>query len=304
MAYAHETIEVEPNILSSEKFIAFKREFTTEHPDCGVECGTNIIDVKGKKRDVQKMKDYINNFYLDPSKFDIKLLNGKKFKPLNDEQSELINLITNKEITFVSGSAGTGKTMVSVILAAYMLKKRKIDKIVLTRPAVEADGEKIGFLPGNIKEKLLPYLMPLYDYLEMVFTKEEIERMEEEGKIEIIPLAFMRGRSLSNTIILVDEAQNASYDQFKMITTRIGFNSKVVFCGDITQNDLCKKESGLAICTRIFKEMDEIGILEFSNDAIVRNPIIKKIVDICDRYENSLKKPKRKMQINEERDSA
>lgn len=300
MAYAHETIEVNPIILSADKFIEFKREFCSENPTCILNCGNNTIDIKGKKKQVQKFKDYLNNYYLDPTKIDIKLRSGKKFRALNDEQKELMKLITEKEITFVSGSAGTGKTMVSVILTAYMLKKRKIDKIVLTRPAVEADGEKLGHLPGTIKDKMLPYLMPLYDYLEMVFTKEEIEAMELAGKIEIIPLSFMRGRSLSNTVILVDEAQNASYEQFKMITTRIGHNSKIIFSGDITQNDLSRKESGLAIYTDLFRDHDQFGVLEFTNDAIVRNPIIKHIIAKCDAYEDSLKKRRKPRKTKKE----
>ncbi len=278
---------IDENILKDEKFLAFKRSFTMEHQNVSVECNTDGVTLKGPKRYINIFKDFVNNFYLDPSKFNIKLRNGNKFEPMNKEQRDMIGVINDNDISFITGSAGTGKSLVATVIAAYLLKIRKIDKIILTRPAVEAGGEKIGFLPGDIKEKLLPYLMPLYDYLELMFTKEEITTLEADGKIEIIPLAFMRGRSLPNSVIIVDEAQNTTYDQIKMIITRIGINTKLIFTGDIYQNDM-KFESGLSISKRLFDGVDGIGTLEFSDENIVRHPIIKKILERCDDYESEL----------------
>lgn len=302
MAYANKKIEIPEAILSNTKFIEFKSKFINKNPGIKIQCGNNYIMLKGGKKHIIQFTNYIDTFYEDTSIYNIKLKNKKRFKPLNDEQTELIDLISNNDITFVSGSAGTGKTMVTVILAAYMLKKKKIEKLIITRPAVEAGGEKIGHLPGDVKDKMLPYLMPIYDYLEMMFSKEEITTMEGDGRIEIIPLAFMRGRSLTNSMIIVDEAQNTTFEQIKMISTRIGFNSKIVFCGDVSQNDMkYNQDSGLEISTKLFSHINGIGILKFSNENIVRHPIIKEIIKACEDMENE-KRRSNKVLITEKKE--
>lgn len=210
------------------------------------------------------------------------LSNGKAIYPKTINQSRYLDALNNNEIIFGLGPAGTGKTFMAVLYAASLLKKQKIKKIVLVRPVVEA-GEKLGFLPGDLKEKIDPYLIPLYDSLEDCFGKENMEKMIEKGTIEIAPLAYMRGRTLDNAVIILDEAQNTTLPQMKMFLTRLGFNSKMIITGDVTQIDLLHKyQSGLIEASSILKNIRGIKFVEFEKNDVMRNPLVYKIIE---RYE-------------------
>jgi len=199
--------------------------------------------------------------------------------PRSAVQKKYIEALKSKEIIMALGPAGTGKTYLAVAVAITMLLDKKIDKIILSRPAVEA-GERLGFLPGDMKEKVDPYLQPLYDSLYDLLGYEKIQKKIEIGQIEIAPLAFMRGRTLKNCFAILDEAQNATKTQIKMFLTRIGENSKLVVNGDPSQIDLLNKNSsGLANSTEILKKLKEIAILEFDQRDVVRNPLVSKIVE-------------------------
>ena len=199
--------------------------------------------------------------------------------PRSAIQKKYIEALKSKEIIMALGPAGTGKTYLAVAVAITMLLDKKIDKIILSRPAVEA-GERLGFLPGDMKEKVDPYLQPLYDSLYDLLGYEKIQKKIEIGQIEIAPLAFMRGRTLKNCFAILDEAQNATKTQIKMFLTRIGENSKLVVNGDPSQIDLLNKNSsGLTSSTKILKKLKEIAILEFDQRDVVRNPLVSKIVE-------------------------
>ena len=199
--------------------------------------------------------------------------------PRSAMQKKYIESLKSKEITMALGPAGTGKTYLAVAVATTMLLDKKIDKIILSRPAVEA-GERLGLLPGDMKEKVDPYLQPLYDSLYDLLGYEKIQKKIEIGQIEIAPLAFMRGRTLKNCFAILDEAQNATKTQIKMFLTRIGENSKLVVNGDPSQIDLVNKNSsGLTNSTEILKKLKEIAILEFDQRDVVRNPLVSKIVE-------------------------
>ncbi len=199
--------------------------------------------------------------------------------PRSAIQKKYIEALKSKEIIMALGPAGTGKTYLAVAVAITMLLDKKIDKIILSRPAVEA-GERLGFLPGDMKEKVDPYLQPLYDSLYDLLGYEKIQKKIEIGEIEIAPLAFMRGRTLKNCFAILDEAQNATKTQIKMFLTRIGENSKLVVNGDPSQIDLLNKNSsGLTNSTEILKKLKEIAILEFDQRDVVRNPLVSKIVE-------------------------
>ena len=188
-------------------------------------------------------------------------------------------------MVFCCGPAGTGKTYLAVAYAVSMLKSGEIDKIILTRPAVEA-GERLGFLPGDIKEKIDPYLRPIYDALNDMLSFSEVIKKIESGFIEIAPLAFMRGRTLSNAFIILDESQNTTAVQMKMFLTRLGENSKMVINGDLSQVDLPSgTKSGLRESINILKNVKEIGFLEFSDNDVVRNSLVSKIVKYYEKFE-------------------
>ena len=188
-------------------------------------------------------------------------------------------------MVFCCGPAGTGKTYLAVAYAVSMLKSGEIEKIILTRPAVEA-GERLGFLPGDIKEKIDPYLRPIYDALNDMLSFSEVIKKIESGFIEIAPLAFMRGRTLSNAFIILDESQNTTAVQMKMFLTRLGENSKMIITGDLSQVDLPSgTKSGLRESINILKNVDEIGFLEFTDNDVVRNPLVSKIVKNYEKFE-------------------
>lgn len=193
-------------------------------------------------------------------------------------QKQYINRIRKSDIVFGIGPAGTGKTYLAVVLAVSALKEGKVKRIVLTRPAVEA-GESLGFLPGDLQEKVDPYLRPLYDALNDVLGPEQVAKSLERGLIEIAPLAYMRGRTLDDAFIILDEAQNSTPEQMKMFLTRLGFGSKMVITGDVTQIDLQRgKKSGLVEAQRILNEVEEIGFIYFSEQDVVRHSLVQRII--------------------------
>ena len=196
----------------------------------------------------------------------------------SEKQSEYIKALKENEIIFSIGPAGTGKSFLAVSVAVTLLMEKKIDRVILSRPAVEA-GEKLGFLPGDMKEKVDPYLRPLYDALYELFGADKIDKKIETGEIEIAPLAFMRGRTLKNCFAILDEAQNATETQIKMFLTRIGENSKLVVNGDPSQIDLINKsQSGLIKSKNILRDLKEVKIVEFDHTDVVRHPLVSKII--------------------------
>ena len=202
----------------------------------------------------------------------------KSVIPRSERQKEYVRALRKSDITISAGPAGTGKTFLAVAVALTMLLDKKIERIILSRPAVEA-GERLGFLPGDMKEKVDPYLRPLYDSLYDLFDFEKIQRMIEIGDIEIAPLAFMRGRTLKNSFAILDEAQNATDTQIKMFLTRIGDNSKIVINGDPSQVDLPNKNmSGLSRSKKLLGHLNEISVVDFDHFDVVRHPLVSKIV--------------------------
>lgn len=231
--------------------------------------------------DYQTTTDGIINFYTS-KKIIVHTKDGSKIYPKTMNQMIYLETMQKNSIIFSKGSAGTGKTYLAVAYAVSLLKKNQIKKIVITRPVVEA-GEKLGFLPGDLKEKVDPYLIPIYDALYDFLGKEQTEKYIEKGVVEIAPLAYMRGRTLDNAIIILDEAQNTTTNQMKMFVTRLGFNSKMIITGDVSQIDLSYKEkSGLIEATNILKGIPGIGIITFNRFDVMRHPLVTKIIA---RYE-------------------
>ena len=218
---------------------------------------------------------------------EIKIKTPKKsIVPRGNNQRSYIESINKNDINFGIGPAGTGKTYLAVASAVDALLKEKVDRIILMRPAVEA-GEKLGFLPGDLSQKVDPYLRPLYDALYEMLGIERTEKYLEKGIVEIAPLAYMRGRTLNNSFIIVDESQNTTKEQMKMILTRMGFGSYLLINGDLTQIDLPKNvESGLAHAVRVVNGTEDIGIINFDSKDIVRHPIVRKIIDAYKRFES------------------
>tara|TARA_B100000963_G_scaffold305713_1_gene280014 strand:- start:3535 stop:4539 length:1005 start_codon:yes stop_codon:yes gene_type:complete len=265
----------------------------------------NSITCKGDKEKLsifcEAIKFLINKYFLTniiekedivlsvKKNLEIEQSNVKNFKQLiktpkksiiarSENQSEYIKALKENDIIMSLGPAGTGKSFLAVSVAITLLMEKKIDRVILSRPAVEA-GEKLGFLPGDMKEKVDPYLRPLYDALYELFGADKIDKKIETGEIEIAPLAFMRGRTLKNCFAILDEAQNATETQIKMFLTRIGENSKLVVNGDPSQVDLInKRESGLVKSKNILKDLEEIKIIEFDHNDVVRHPLVSKII--------------------------
>lgn len=211
---------------------------------------------------------------------------GKPVKPKTLGQKSYVDNIRKKMIVFGMGPAGTGKTYLAMAMAITAFKNEEVSRIILTRPAIEA-GEKLGFLPGDLQSKVDPYLRPLYDALYQIMGAESFQKNMEKGLIEVAPLAYMRGRTLDNAFIILDEAQNTTPAQMKMFLTRIGFGSKAVITGDATQKDLAPgSQSGLDVALRVLKNIDEIGISELTSKDVVRHPLVQKIVQAYDDYEN------------------
>lgn len=209
--------------------------------------------------------------------------NGIQVRAMSPNQRRIVEACTTKDMVFVIGPAGTGKTYTAVALAVKALKNKEVKRIILTRPAVEA-GEHLGFLPGDLKEKLDPYMQPLYDGLRDMIPAERLAEFLETGVIQIAPLAFMRGRTLDKSFVILDEAQNATTAQLKMFLTRMGRDAKFVITGDITQVDLPKiHQSGLTKALRWLQDVDDIGIVKMDNRDIIRHPLVEKIINAFER---------------------
>lgn len=246
--------------------------------DQHIDISERDIDYCCRLAKLDKIKE-ISHTYQQPVG---KTVNGKMIYPKTIGQRQLLQAMRHFEIVFATGVAGTGKTYLAVVYAASLLKKGEIKKIILTRPAVEA-GENLGFLPGDLKEKVDPYLRPLYDALYDTLGNETVEKLLEKEVIEIAPLAYMRGRTLDNAFIILDEAQNTTRAQMKMFLTRMGFHSRIVITGDVTQIDLIKKrDSGLLNAKQLLYGIEGISFVELTSLDVVRHPLVQKIIE---RYE-------------------
>lgn len=214
--------------------------------------------------------------------------NGKAIIPRNDNQIKMVRSFAENDLTFALGPAGTGKTYIAIALAVAALKNKRCKRIILSRPAVEA-GEKLGFLPGDMKDKIDPYLRPLYDALEDMIPPLKLKEYMENDVIQIAPLAFMRGRTLNDAIIILDEAQNTTKHQMKMFLTRLGMSAKMIVTGDITQIDLPRTvQSGLMQALRVLKDVKGIGRIEYGKKDIVRHPLVQRIVDAYQEREKAV----------------
>lgn len=236
----------------------------------------DIIDIiKGKKTKEDSIKDAI-----------VYNISGKPIKCRNANQQQLADSFENNDMIFAIGPAGTGKTYLSIALAIRALKDKRVKKIILSRPAVEA-GEKLGFLPGDMKEKIDPYLQPLYDALEDMIPAAKLQDMIEKNIIQIAPLAFMRGRTLNDAVVILDEAQNTTSAQIKMFITRMGFNTKMIITGDLTQIDLPRGVTcGLKEAIRILKDIKGISFIHLNEKDIVRHHVVTQIVNAYKKYES------------------
>lgn len=249
--------------------------------------------------------DYVLSLVMEDSDGDIleidrdiicHTLAGKPIKPKTLGQKKYVDAIRRQMIVFGIGPAGTGKTYLAMAMAITAFKQGEVGRIILTRPAIEA-GEKLGFLPGDLQSKIDPYLRPLYDALYQIMGAESFLKNSEKGLIEVAPLAYMRGRTLDNAFIILDEAQNTTPAQMKMFLTRIGFGSKVVVTGDETQKDLpAGQVSGLDVAINVVKQIEDISICRLSSKDVVRHPLVQKIVKAYEAYENEKNKGKGRKQ--------
>ncbi len=223
-------------------------------------------------------------------------INGKPITARTENQKKLVDAFADNDLVFALGPAGSGKTYVAIALAVKALKNKEVKKIILSRPAVEA-GEKLGFLPGDMKEKIDPYLQPLYDALQDMIPAAKLKDYMENNVIQIAPLAFMRGRTLNDAIIILDEAQNTTSHQIKMFLTRLGLNAKMIITGDMTQIDLpASQVSGLTQAINILKSVPGIAKIEFNKGDIVRHKLVQRIVEAYEKYESKLQIKKREKQ--------
>ena len=264
-----------------------------ENVDKAVKVLNEMIEILNKKGSINlaKIKDLIIiiksenikniNYFSDP-KFNLYKGRKGKISPRTQGQVKAVNIIKENDLSLITGPAGTGKTFLSIVYAMALLDNNEVDKIILCRPAVEA-GENLGFLPGDLKEKVDPYLTPLYESLEKILPKNKLEDLFLNNIIEIVPLAYMRGRTLENSFMILDEAQNSTDKQMKMFLTRLGIGSRAVITGDITQVDLKKnKYSGLIQAINILKGIDGIGFYEFNKEDVVRHALVKSIIEAYD----------------------
>ena len=240
----------------------------------------DILDIiKGKQTKADGVKGVI-----------VYNISGKPIKCKSENQQQLVDAYEKNDMIFATGPAGTGKTYLSIALAVKALKEKTIRKIILSRPAVEA-GEKLGFLPGDMKEKIDPYLQPLYDALEDMLPTVKLQDMMEKNVIQIAPLAFMRGRTLSDAVVILDEAQNTTPAQIRMFLTRMGWNTKMIVTGDMTQIDLPRgQKSGLAEALDILKDVEGIGFVSLGQKDIVRHKLVTRIVNAYEAHDKNEKK--------------
>ncbi len=254
----------------------------------------------GEKLDEQKVEYAMNLAKEDNSDKVVELLNdavcvssrGRIIKAKTIGQQKYYKTIQKKDVTFGIGPAGTGKTFLAVAMAVKAFKNKEVNRIVITRPAVEA-GENLGFLPGDLQDKVDPYLRPLYDSLYEILGPDTYANYKEKGLIEVAPLAYMRGRTLDNSFIILDEAQNTTVAQMKMFLTRFGFGSKVIINGDVTQVDLPRgKQSGLINAIKVLEGVDDIGFVYLTEKDVVRHKLVKRIIVEYDRYEKAMKEKK------------
>ena len=227
-------------------------------------------------------------------------MSGRPIKARTQNQQRLIEAYEKNDMVFAVGPAGTGKTYLSIALAVKALKEKTAKKIILSRPAVEA-GEKLGFLPGDMKDKIDPYLQPLYDALEDMLPQVKLQDMMEKNIIQIAPLAFMRGRTLSDAVVILDEAQNTTPAQIRMFLTRMGWNTKMIITGDMTQIDLPKSQlSGLVEALRILKDVEGIGVVELNRKDIVRHKLVTRIVNAYERFDKEKQNKDKNESINKD----
>lgn len=230
-------------------------------------------------------------------------INGKPIQARTPNQQKLVEAFANNDLTFALGPAGTGKTYVAIALAVRALKNKEVRKIILSRPAVEA-GEKLGFLPGDMKDKIDPYLQPLYDALEDMIPATKLKEYMESKVIQIAPLAFMRGRTLNDAVIVLDEAQNTTTHQIKMFLTRLGMNAKMIITGDVTQIDLPRStQSGLVRALKVLSGVPGIGRVEFGKKDIVRHALVQRIVEAYERAEEAEKAEPHRKDSDEQKES-
>ena len=297
--------------VNNENIVFFEKNLSIKIFQIG-----NQLTIRGEKKDINLLRNAItktinekkiykgiDNINAMQENLKMQILNdGENIKNLNvtktskqdvigksKMQDTYLEILQKKQIIFSIGPAGTGKTFLAVAAAVSQLLENKFDRIILSRPAVEA-GEKLGFLPGDLKEKVDPYLRPLYDSLYDLMPAEIAEKKIQSSEIEIAPLAFMRGRTLNNSFVILDEAQNATHNQIKMFLTRCGKNSRMVVTGDPSQTDLNKRsESGLLRSIKILEDIDEIAVINFSQKDIVRDKMVTKIINAYDSYDDQIK---------------
>ena len=267
----------ELEIAKIEEHIEDLRQHLIEH---NILTDKDFLDIiKGKKVATNHSEDIVTYS-----------VGGRPIKGKSAQQQQLIKAFHNKDLIFAVGPAGTGKTYLSIALAVQVLKEKAVKKIILSRPAVEA-GEKLGFLPGDMKDKIDPYLQPLYDALEDMLPPVKLQDMIEKHVIQIAPLAFMRGRTLSDAIVILDEAQNTTPAQIRMFLTRMGWNTKMIVTGDLTQIDLPRsQQSGLKEALRVLSDVDDIEIVKLSSKDIVRHKLVTQIVNAYENFDKTNKK--------------
>lgn len=263
-------------VLRSLEALAKKGEQITEQ-------NVNYLLQTAEEMDLQEVERVYDDFIC-------MTVNGRPVRPKTLGQKKYIDLIKKNTVVFGIGPAGTGKTYLAMAMAITAFKNEEVSRIILTRPAIEA-GEKLGFLPGDLQQKVDPYLRPLYDALHEIMGADTFMKNMEKGLIEVVPLAYMRGRTLDNAFIVLDEAQNTTPEQMKMFLTRIGYGAKAVITGDLTQIDLAEtKRSGLLEATRILSDIEGIGMITLTNKDVVRHPLVQRIIQAYEKFENRKRK--------------